>query len=280
MAEDEVVFDDIPASGSEAAGDSRYTLTSEELGWAAELTAALKAEGVPVPKPDLLFAQFVIIGKGQTAKAVQRVKNYIKNIEEGLGYTTETAKQNGVAGFFDRKWPGSVAAAKDHDGHPMLAVDVTLYRPAELKGDEEYRQLFQEFLLMLDACNADLDDVRNGTMFINQAKGMGWHNFSLELEKRAAVLYQDAYPVRFHSFPIVDAGSIISAILKLCKVFLSKKLAERMIVCSHEDLQTKHGIDPSGLPPFLGGSLESSYDDWLQSKLARRAASVGLVKVP
>ena len=62
------------------AGDSRWTLTQEELGWCAELVAALAAENIPRPTPDLLLAQFAIVGKGQTKKLVERVKNYNKVI--------------------------------------------------------------------------------------------------------------------------------------------------------------------------------------------------------
>ena len=70
----------------DGAGDSRWTLTEEELGWCAALVAALAAENIPRPTPDLLLAQFAIVGKGQTKKLVERVKNYNKVIVAEHGY--------------------------------------------------------------------------------------------------------------------------------------------------------------------------------------------------
>ena len=41
---------------------------------------------------------------------------------------------------------------------------------------------------------------------------------------RASILYQDAIPCRFAGMPCVNAGPILRAMLKLCKLFLKQKV--------------------------------------------------------
>ena len=58
--------------------------------------------------------------------------------------------------------------------------------------------------------------------------GVPLHLRAIELEHRAAVLYQDAIPCRFAGMPMVNAGPIVRAMLKLCKFFLKKKIADAL----------------------------------------------------
>ena len=115
---------------------------------------------------------------------------------------------------------------------------------------------------------------------ITQCKGMGWKNFSLELEHRAAVLYQDAIPCRFAAMPCVNAGPILRAMLALCKVFLKKKLSARIFSCKPEELMSKYGYSPDALPPLLGGTCTTpTYEDWAKAQLAAREVSKQTVRI-
>jgi hypothetical protein len=96
---------------------------------------------------------------------------------------------------------------------------------------------------MLEALNSDFDEIRSGCVMATQCAGIGWHNINMELEKRCAPLYQDAFPCKFKSMPMVNPGTLMSMILKLMKLFLKKKLAQRIVLCSTEDLYEKHGYD-------------------------------------
>ena len=137
-----------------------------------------------------------------------------------------------------------------------------------------------EMVLFFHCCSSDLNECRTGMTAITQCKGMGWKNFSLELEKRAAVLYQDAIPCRFAGMPCVNAGPILRAMLKLCKVFLKKKIADRILVCKQEELVSKHGYSAETLPPLLGGTCtEPTYESWMRSQLEAREESKAKVKI-
>jgi hypothetical protein len=54
--------------------DSRHTLTEVERVWCLELRAALLSEKTDHHFTDFELAQFAIIGKGKTSKAVNRVQ--------------------------------------------------------------------------------------------------------------------------------------------------------------------------------------------------------------
>ena len=60
--------------------------------------------------------------------------------------------------------------------------------------------------MTLDCVNYDLDQVRRGSTFITNNADIGWANVSMEFEKKCAAVYQDAYPAKYHRFPIIDGG--------------------------------------------------------------------------
>ena len=114
---------------------------------------------------------------------------------------------------------------------------------------------------------------------ITQCRGMGWKNFSFELEKRAAVLYQDAIPCRFDMMLMVNGGYLIRMMVALCKVFLKKKLADRITTCTESYLYEKLGFDAATLPPLLGGTCTTDYESWAKAQLEKREVSKKKVKI-
>ena len=60
----------------------------------------------------------------------------------------------------------------------------------------------------------------------------------------------------------------------------SKKIMDRMVTTSHADLFNVYGFDQSTLPPLFGGAHIEDYKTWSIGRLARRAESIRLVKIP
>lgn len=54
--------------------DTRWTLTETERVWCVELRAAIQTEGLDNDFTDFEIAQFALVGKGKTDKALARVK--------------------------------------------------------------------------------------------------------------------------------------------------------------------------------------------------------------
>ena len=284
---DEDDFGDTAAiSELQSAGkDSRWTLTDEELIWAKELKQALADSDVELPATDFELAHFAIVSKGNVKKGVKRVTNYNKLVKPEYSYTADEAAK--AIGFMNAKWPGMIPqCGKAPNGGPMLIADVNPYLPGDLKapktpeGAAEWKAMMLEMVLFFHCCASDLDECRRGMTMVTQCKGMGWKNFSLELEHRAAVLYQDAIPCRFAGMPMVNAGPIVRAMLALCKVFLKKKIADRIVSCKQDDLVKKHGFAPESLPPLLGGTCTSpTYEEWARAQLEAREVSKQKVQI-
>ena len=174
---------------SYTASDPRYTLTPEEETWCTSLHTLLKANSLPVPSSAFLLAQFALVGKGNTEKAATRLGNYHKTIIGEYEYKTESAASNGSFNFSNRKFPGMFLPCKQDAGDPVMVVmDPTNYKPAELDfnggGGGEWKLMVGDFLLCLDASNCDLEEVRKGSVWLTDCKGLGWSNFSAEVEKK------------------------------------------------------------------------------------------------
>ena len=261
-----------------------HTLTAQEQTWARALRDALKAADVTLPaasESDMLLCQFAIIGKGKTEKAVERVKNYIKFVCGEYEFETNAAASNpAVIGGMHRLWPSMMTFTPNKDGHPALWSDIKPYEPS-LITEELYLPLFQEFLLIMDAMTCDLDEVRAGCIFGGQVGGMGLRHVNMELEKRGANLYQESYPIRFYSWPVVGANRLFRVVIKLMKaLFLKQKLADRIALIKVEKLgRPPHNYPPECLPACLGGTCTRPYTDELRERLARRAESIAKVRI-
>jgi len=270
------------------AGESRWTLTQEELGWCAELVAALAAECIMRPAPDLLLAQFAIAGKGETTAVVEQVKNYNRVIIRQWGYKTAADHLESVPGFtaggVSRRWPGILAPALPQlGGKACVTVNASKLLVEELLAfREDLAWCVTEALVFFECASCDLDEIRKGFIYMSQSRGIGWKNFSLKFEQLLAPLYDNCYPLHYADYEWqVDAPFLIRAMMKLLQQFISRAELSRVKVCSQDELYETHGYDRAGMPPFLGGTYTGDYtEDWLKPRLAKRAESVLRVKVP
>ena len=53
---------------------TKHTLTDTERGWCVALRDAMHAAGIETDFTDFEIAQFALVGKGQTDKALKRIK--------------------------------------------------------------------------------------------------------------------------------------------------------------------------------------------------------------
>ena len=51
-------------------------------------------------------------------------------------------------------------------------------------------------------------------------------------------------------------------------------------MCTQKQLFDEHGYTPEAMPPLLGGTYAgATFEDWMASQLAKRAASMAKVRV-
>jgi hypothetical protein len=99
----------------------------------------------------------------------------------------------------------------------------------------------------------DITSIREGIVMIADCEGVGWKNLSSQMEKHAAHLYQDAYPIRIKEMATLKPPSVFKVMCALCKPFLSKRVKEVLHMNGKVDeLQSRIPIDV--LPTTLGGT--------------------------
>eukprot|EP00729_Bicosta_minor_P023807 gene23807-2195_t len=177
-----------------AVGDTRWTLTETERTWCRELRAAIQAEGWEQAQDftDFEIAQFALVGKGKTEKALKRVEKYLKIIRGKWGHKTHEAASSPHLGVWNRKRElCQIGAPKE--GSPVQVYNYPVFFPAEYT-EQELNDCIAGMVIDFDAACCDLDKIRNGITMVALLSGLGWSNYSAKFEKESAEVYQDAYP--------------------------------------------------------------------------------------
>jgi len=266
------------AAGGAVPAGTAHTLTPEERAWCLDLKRALAEAGVAHSFTDFEVAQFALVGKGKTDKALKRAQKYVAVVVQQYGYVTARAATNPALGKINREVEVAAWGA-DIGGAPVMASNTAAFIPGDLDA-QGIDECINDMCIAFDAMCYDLDAIRSGTTFVSMADGMGWKNYSHSFEKACAQVYQDAYPIRYNMLPIVGGGWIMTGILKLARLFLKKKMREKMVLCSAEDLYSQHGFTRAGLPSIVAGGVYA--EDWAEGvrrRLGLRAASLERVKI-
>eukprot|EP00961_Rhodomonas_salina_P178070 2401609-Rhodomonas_salina.2 len=238
-----------------------------------ELLAECRRQSV-MPRHRFELAAYAILGKGNTKKAMNRLLKMRKIEAENKVDSIDTATAGQVS---EKGSPGCfLCSGRDGLGRPSWFLDYAAFKPSGFHNEYEWNCLIKTSLDTFDALTTTIKEIREGCVMLAACKGMGWQNFSFEMEKRFSAIYQDGYPIRIKAIYLTDPPVIISAIIKLCRVFMKKKMADRLVTCSAADMAAgKVGnFLPDQLPPAMGGSWTESVDAWVERGLKRRAESI------
>lgn len=165
-------------------------------------------------------------------------------------------------------------------GHPVTVVDYNFLFPREFT-EEDFQQYCREWLVFMDAFTCDLRDLRAGTLIVTQAAGVGFQNvMGLKMQKRFAALVSDSFPIRPQRLFLTDAGRVMRWVVVFARMFLKKKLQERIVVCTRDELFEEYGFERSGLPALFDGTHPGSLHESIRARLERRAESIRRVQIP
>lgn len=147
----------------------------------------------------------------------------------------------------------------DKQGRILFTLENNKWLPSKLFKDPDL--LRATIKLMRDVftfSGSSVEEFEKGTVFLSYCKGTGWKNFSMKMETEYSWMYQTGFPFKVKAMICADAGVIMRTIVKLCRVFLSKKMQERIHLVN--DTQAVSQLaDPSSLPPPHGSmNIEKS----------------------
>lgn len=271
------------SGGHDAAADTRYTLTEEENEWCIDLENALKSQKIPCPPTDFQLAQFALVGKGDTKKAIKRVQKYNETCVSQWGYISATATPQGCIGQMNTLCPGFGInfVPPQSDGHCCVHTNYSLFLPDALKTDDDFKKCIHEVCMVFDCLNHDLDRVRAGSVFIINAADIGWSNMSMDFNSKISAVYQDAYPAKFHQFPIVESGMLMTASIKLMQLWhinYKTKLSDRIVFTTYDGLIEDLGYDRAALPAPLGTFVPDDVERASEYQ-AKRKVTIAKVKI-
>lgn len=237
-------------------------ITEEERGWALAIKEALTKEDpeLAAKLSDFEYAHHALIAKEKVPKALTRIKRLDK-FRQDHGISTEVTAEDAmqIIQKFESSSPGMFLSFGKNSGNErpegtyLSTWHYGSFLPKNYTQPEDWKNCFAAFYYLFDAMQPDLAAVRAGIVMLCDCEGMGWKNFSLEMEKHAAHLYQDAYPVRIQTMLMWNTPKVFRAIYNLCKPFLSKKVKEAIVMNGKlEDVQQEFA--KSVLGTTQGGS--------------------------
>eukprot|EP01084_Bolivina_argentea_P017935 33451_1 len=123
----------------------------------------------------------------------------------------------------------------DKQGRYIMAMKYSLWYPSNHEGTAVVMRCF---LMILNKFTENLYCARHGMIFISDCANMGLVNFDLDLERIGTRLIQDAYPLRFGAFYMLNAPKLMEILIQICKPFMSQKIQERLITTTAKELFT------------------------------------------
>ena len=165
-----------------------------------------------------------------------------------------------------------VAPGRDKDGRLVVVCsDISLAQKMmretdQMKISRAFSMFFWELGQSDDAQLLGISFVQDmSTYSMFQMKfGMSQQAKMSARQKKAASLSQDAMPLKYGHFYIVDAPWYFSVAWAIIKNFMKKKLVERIQFIKRKDLSKLHAAIPlDSLPPNMGGTLDvTPADKW------------------
>jgi CRAL/TRIO domain len=164
----------------------------------------------------------------------------------------------------------AVPGARAKGGEAVFYGSIENYDPSTMDAEEAVDWLM---FMILTSCEMErLDAQRHGFIMIYDMENMGWKHFDQTLEKTMAEVYQDTFPMRWARFAMLKPGMILRAMMQIMRLFIKKKLMNRMKVCkSKEDVF--NFVDRENVPQAFGGDLEYTESDYLRDLRAWEVSS-------
>lgn len=260
-----------------AVPDDPNALTELELTRAKEIKEAIYKEDPSIAREfsDLEYAQLAIVTKGKLERAMRMLRRWSKfrhdhgiSKQDGEDAKVATEKAMQVIQDFEKGSKGFLLSCGGIDlktGRSVSVWNYAAFNPRAYRSAEDWKNCFAAFYYLCEASAPDIATIRSGMAIICECDDMGWRNFSMEMEKHGAALFQDCYPLRTKEMTMMNAPLILRAMYALCKPFLKQHTKDIFHMGGTvEELQERF---PKNLLPRIFGGTLGSWD--MNDKLTR-----------
>jgi len=152
----------------------------------------------------------------------------------------------------------TILPCRDPNGATIALFNLSLHEPAEVT----HQTVLQCVVFQLDVALEEIETQRNGLVFVYNMSNSKYSNFDYDLSQKMLTLLKGCYPARLKKVLIVTAPLWFKAPFKVLRLFVREKLRDRVFTVSTPQLLLH--VDPTALPPDLGGTSDYNHQKWLE----------------
>jgi len=145
-----------------------------------------------------------------------------------------------------------IPGARAKDGSSILYCKLSRLVPGDM--GKNFIKILVDYVVWNNSVGTFMDGLdyhRNGLIFIADLEGVGWKNIDINLQKKVNGALMDNFPLRIKKVLILNPPPIIQAILSCIRIFLKKKIMDRMEIVKQEDIL--NFVDEDQLWTEVGG---------------------------
>lgn len=212
--------------------DPAMELTTQERQWALETKRAFEEDDDIIARSftDMQIATYAIIDQGDIGRSVERAQCFQAfRMDYNINDTAEEGIQ--IMRLQNQFCPGmllSLEECSNEDGYGAHALIIHLakYFPLRfLEHPKNFRANIGSMYYQIRCTQADFRSVRNGFRQIIEMEGVGWTNFSFQVERKALVELLGHLPYQRKQVQCLRPPSIAVLTLSLMKPFLAEHKA-------------------------------------------------------
>jgi hypothetical protein len=225
-----------------------------------EALEVLKQSHVSKYFPDRFLLACLFSRKMDVQRTVKMLKSHIKwRVNNGYGKIPEWEKIN--KSFLEANIGMMIPGTRSKEGKAILYFKMARLIPSEfgIKTIVDYVIWNYAVGTFLNG----LDFHRNGIIVIGDLQGVGWKNIDFGLQKKINAALMDNFPLRIHKVILIHPPSIVPALISCFKLFIKKKIMDRIEAIQPEELENY--VDKDNLWKDFGGNVEYLSENLIQS---------------
>jgi len=185
-------------------------------------------------------------------------------VENGSSYERIPKWEEVNKSLLNENFAGLIPGTRSREGNAILYCKLAKLIPSELGKD--YLKTIVDFIIWNNSIGTFLDGIdfhRNGLIFICDLEGVGWKNIDIALQRKVNNAMMDNFPLRIHKVLLINPPSIIGAIIGCIRVFVKKKIMDRIQTISSFN-ELLNFIDEDNLWNEFGGNCQYTIPELLE----------------
>eukprot|EP01116_Phalansterium_solitarium_P006612 TRINITY_DN18938_c0_g1_i1.p1 TRINITY_DN18938_c0_g1~~TRINITY_DN18938_c0_g1_i1.p1 ORF type:complete len:291 (+),score=112.51 TRINITY_DN18938_c0_g1_i1:88-960(+) len=212
-----------------------------------EALQELKKNPVAEGHDDKYLMAFLFGRKLDIARTIEMLTANIKWRNENGYQDSSTAVP--CERIYNTNYSYVIPGTRDRQGRAIEYIMAGRLKMKEftLKELIDWAVAFWEYTLRTET----LEVFRDGIIVIESIHGVSMSSYDMKNGKALMSAFQDHFPLRIKLIVVVDPPGIVRALMAIARIFLKKKLIERVRLCKTEELAEI--VDPEQLSHDFGG---------------------------